>query len=226
MPAELAAALKKSRVAVNQGARAMLYNAKMTDVVRAALLGGDAHQSLALARACGATRRDAGRGRGSHNSAGRSHDSGSRPFGRCAFGRSGSPGRGRGRRQSRRGDRGRTAPRSVRSAGRGGRRSGGSAAASVPAAEKLGLIAMLLDRSVADPFSGNVHNVCSKLQGHANDLLKQIAGPKTGPVDVAIVSLRRSIPPASRKSVPRSTVRLRAEPWFATASWPTGHSRG
>jgi hypothetical protein len=60
--------------------------------------------------------------------------------------------------------------------------------AAVAAAEKLGLIILVLDRSVADPFNGNLNNVCSKLQGHANELLKQIANPHTGPVDVAIAS--------------------------------------
>ncbi len=54
--------------------------------------------------------------------------------------------------------------------------------------EKAGLALFVLDRSVADPFGGNMENPCIKLQEQANDLLKQISKLKDGQLDVAILS--------------------------------------
>lgn len=54
--------------------------------------------------------------------------------------------------------------------------------------ERAALVVFVLDRSVADPFSGNTQNPCSKLQDQANDLLKQISKAADGELDAAIVS--------------------------------------
>ena len=56
--------------------------------------------------------------------------------------------------------------------------------------EKASLFVFVLDRSVADPYSGDMHNPLVKLQDHANDLLKQISKWKgdEGTIDAAIVS--------------------------------------
>jgi hypothetical protein len=188
LPAELAAALKKNRVAVNQGARAMLYNAKMTDVVRMLSLVAThtkAWPSRAPAASPVATPAVAA---APAIPVAAPAIPVAAPLADVSLAAA-------------------VPPAAVEAAGIPAVAIEAEPLAAVsaapveaaaeaveppplpaPAAEKLGLIVMLLDRSVADPFSGNVHNVCAKLQGHANDLLKQIAGPKTGPVDVAIVS--------------------------------------
>jgi hypothetical protein len=62
------------------------------------------------------------------------------------------------------------------------------AAPSPGAAEKAMLLVLLLDRSVEDPFSGNVKNPCAVLQEHANDLLQQIGKLPDGSVEAAIAS--------------------------------------
>jgi hypothetical protein len=54
--------------------------------------------------------------------------------------------------------------------------------------ENAGIIVLLLDRSVEDPFGGNVQNVCVKLQDHANNLLQQISKLADGSVEVGIAS--------------------------------------
>ena len=54
--------------------------------------------------------------------------------------------------------------------------------------EQLGLAVLLLDQSVDDPFSGDLHNACSRLQDEANELLKQISKLTDGTLEVAIVS--------------------------------------
>jgi hypothetical protein len=59
---------------------------------------------------------------------------------------------------------------------------------SASAGEKASLIVLVLDRSVADPFSGNLQNSCTKLQDSANELLKQISKIADGTIDAAIVS--------------------------------------
>lgn len=53
-----------------------------------------------------------------------------------------------------------------------------------------GLVVMILDRSVEDPFAGNMANPCSRLQEAANELLKQISTKELAalPIDAAIVS--------------------------------------
>lgn len=53
--------------------------------------------------------------------------------------------------------------------------------------EPSALIVLVLDRSVADPFSGSLQNPVARLQEHANDLLKQI-GKCPAAIDAAIVS--------------------------------------
>ncbi|HVX09788.1 MAG TPA: hypothetical protein VHC22_01170 [Pirellulales bacterium] len=68
-----------------------------------------------------------------------------------------------------------------------------AAATDEPAADVSGktpavLIALVLDRSLADPFAGSVQNPVGRLQEHANDLLKQISKLPNGNADVAIVS--------------------------------------
>jgi hypothetical protein len=57
-----------------------------------------------------------------------------------------------------------------------------------PVCEKTALIALLLNRSVEDPYGENVNNAFTKLQDQANDVLKQIAGIKDVAIDVALVS--------------------------------------
>jgi hypothetical protein len=54
--------------------------------------------------------------------------------------------------------------------------------------EKAALVVLLLDRSVEDPFSGDIQNPCAKLQDQANDLLRQVGKLADGAVDAAIVS--------------------------------------
>lgn len=64
------------------------------------------------------------------------------------------------------------------------------AASTSPAAaggESSALIVFVLDRSVADPFSGSLQNPVARLQEHANDLLKQISKCPAA-IDTAIVS--------------------------------------
>lgn len=55
---------------------------------------------------------------------------------------------------------------------------------SAPAA----LVVLVLDRSVADPYSGSLQTPLPRLQDHANDLLKQLSKFSDAPLDVAIVS--------------------------------------
>jgi hypothetical protein len=54
--------------------------------------------------------------------------------------------------------------------------------------EKAGMIVMLLDRSVEDPFGGNLQNACVKLQDHANNLLQQVSKLADGAIEVGIAS--------------------------------------
>lgn len=57
--------------------------------------------------------------------------------------------------------------------------------------EKASLVVLVLDRSVDDPYSGNMQNCCAKLQDQANDLIKQISNLKQGAAYAAIVSYGR-----------------------------------
>jgi hypothetical protein len=50
------------------------------------------------------------------------------------------------------------------------------------------LVLCVLDRSVDDPFSGNLHNVCQRLQTQLGDLLEQIVKFGGGAIDVGVVS--------------------------------------
>ncbi|HEV3002875.1 MAG TPA: hypothetical protein VGX78_00370 [Pirellulales bacterium] len=54
--------------------------------------------------------------------------------------------------------------------------------------QKSALVVLVLDRSVADPYSGNIQNPLTKLQDQANDLLKQISKLNELDIDTAIVS--------------------------------------
>jgi len=54
--------------------------------------------------------------------------------------------------------------------------------------EKAALAVLVLDRSVADPFTSGTQNPCTKLQDHANELLAEIARLDVGEVDAAMVS--------------------------------------
>jgi hypothetical protein len=54
--------------------------------------------------------------------------------------------------------------------------------------EKIGLVILVLDRAVADPFGANPENSCVRLQNNANDLLKQLSKLAEGRVDVAMMS--------------------------------------
>lgn len=50
------------------------------------------------------------------------------------------------------------------------------------------LVVLVLDRSVADPYSGSLQTPLPRLQDHANDLLRQLSKFSDAPLDVAIVS--------------------------------------
>jgi len=54
--------------------------------------------------------------------------------------------------------------------------------------EKAVLVVLLLDRSVEDPSVANIRNPCAKLQDYANNLLSDISRLEEGAVDVAIVA--------------------------------------
>ena len=60
----------------------------------------------------------------------------------------------------------------------------------IPAApgEKAALLVLLLDRSVNDPYSGDMNNSCTRLQGHANTVLGRLAKDASGKIDTAVVS--------------------------------------
>jgi len=57
-------------------------------------------------------------------------------------------------------------------------------------AARESLVVFVLDRSVEDPFSGNMANSCSRLQEAANELLKQLSTKTLAslPIDTAIIS--------------------------------------
>jgi hypothetical protein len=154
LPAALLAALKEGKINVNPGARAMLYNAKIGDVIR--LFGlvkthtrGWASQPAAPAAAPAAAE----------------------PAPVAA-----------------------SAPAAVSTpAAEPGNEAAAPAAESEPLAataesEKAALVALVLDRSVEDPFAAGMNNCCVKLQDYGNDLLKQISKLKDLTVDAAIVS--------------------------------------
>jgi hypothetical protein len=50
------------------------------------------------------------------------------------------------------------------------------------------LVLFVLDRSVDDPFSGNLKNACARLQGRLGDLVEQIVKFGGGAIDVGVVS--------------------------------------
>ena len=54
--------------------------------------------------------------------------------------------------------------------------------------ERAAFLALVLDRSLADPFSGDTKNACARLQEHANDLLAKLAKRPTHAIDIAIIS--------------------------------------
>jgi hypothetical protein len=56
--------------------------------------------------------------------------------------------------------------------------------------EPVGLVVVVLDRSVADPFSGSTINACSRLQEAGNEILRQVSTKQCASlaIDVAIVS--------------------------------------
>lgn len=62
------------------------------------------------------------------------------------------------------------------------------------AVPRAALVVFVLDRSVEDPFSGDVNNPCSRLQVSANALLKEISTKESAelPVSVALVSVGSS----------------------------------
>lgn len=54
--------------------------------------------------------------------------------------------------------------------------------------EQPAVIAFVLDRSVEDPYGGDLNNACSRLQERLNDLLGEVVKHGGGAIDVAIVS--------------------------------------
>ncbi|MDA1014613.1 MAG: hypothetical protein O3A00_09200, partial [Planctomycetota bacterium] len=54
--------------------------------------------------------------------------------------------------------------------------------------EKAALLVLLLDRSVNDPYSGDMNNACTRLQTHANTILGKLAKKPSGKIDAAVVS--------------------------------------
>jgi hypothetical protein len=135
LPPNLVIALNKVNVSVSVGARGMLYNAKIADIIRLfSLVKAHVQDGGAKAEQTGTPAQP------------------SQPA------QTSAP----------------EAPQTTLSEARAG--------------DKTGLVVFLLDRSVQDPFAGNVHNACAKLQDNANDLLKQISGLKETSIDAAIVS--------------------------------------
>lgn len=128
LPPHLVEALQAAHVTVNPGARGLIYNAKIADVI----------QMLSLVKA---------------------HAQSWAPKGGAAPGEL------------------------AIAAGT----SGGTAQANA-GGESAALFVFVLDRSLADPFAASVQNPVTRLQEHANDLLKQISKLPKGAVDVAMVS--------------------------------------
>jgi hypothetical protein len=54
--------------------------------------------------------------------------------------------------------------------------------------EQPAVIAFVLDRSVEDPYGGDLNNACARLQERLNDLLGEVVKHGGGAIDVAIVS--------------------------------------
>ena len=59
---------------------------------------------------------------------------------------------------------------------------------STPVGERAGLVVLLLDRSVENPFDGNMQHVCARLQERANELLTSLGKLNTGCIEAAVVS--------------------------------------
>lgn len=138
LPPHLVEALQAARVSINPGARGLIYNAKMSDLIP--LLGlVKAHTrdwpSVAPALVAGS---------GGATAAAPAAESAAAPAA--------------------------TAP-----------------AAAAAGGESSALMVLVLDRSVADPFSGSLQNPVARLQEHANDLLKQISKCPAA-IDTATVS--------------------------------------
>lgn len=54
--------------------------------------------------------------------------------------------------------------------------------------DKSALLVLLLDRAVEDPYSGDMNNSCTRLQEHANAILGRLAKSASGKIDAAVVS--------------------------------------
>lgn len=63
-------------------------------------------------------------------------------------------------------------------------------AAVFPGSPREALVILILDRSVQDPYAGDMANPCNRLQEAANDLLKQLSTRALAdlPIDTAIIS--------------------------------------
>ncbi|MHB1033281.1 MAG: hypothetical protein ACYC35_04960 [Pirellulales bacterium] len=151
LPAGLIAALKASKVSVNANARAMIYNAKIADVIR--LFGLVKTWTKDWPSKPSAVLQPAGVPDAVEVPAAEPAEQPAEA--ETALAPGGEP---------------------------------AEAPCGVPGAEKAALVVMLLDRSVEDPYGGNVQNPCAKLQDHANDLLKQVSKLADGTIDAAIVS--------------------------------------
>lgn len=151
LPPHLVEALREAKTPVNAGARGLIYNAKISDVIR--LFGLVKAHTRDWPSKGGATLAE------------------TLSAGDTAF-----------------------APPRVEAAALSGAAISG-AAATMPlskppegAAERAGLVVLVLDRSAADPFSGAMQMPFFKLQDQANDVLKQISKLGDLAVDAAIVS--------------------------------------
>lgn len=54
--------------------------------------------------------------------------------------------------------------------------------------ERAALLVCVLDRSLADPFSGDTKNACARLQEHLNDLLGKLAKRPTEVIETSVIS--------------------------------------
>lgn len=83
-----------------------------------------------------------------------------------------------------------TQPDPHESTGEEQRENGAECSSATHDGEQAGLLVLILDRSVADPFDGNLKNPCNRLQEAANEILKELSSKQSAEmaIDTAILS--------------------------------------
>jgi hypothetical protein len=171
LPPQLVAALKEAKVPVNAGARAMLYNAMIADIIRALGLVVTHTKDWPSKAACLAPLPDTAATPGlaaavavpavpAVAAAGPGEGVGAAPL----------------------------APAPMPEITPAVEAPAPTPDLAAGAAEKAVLLLLVLDRSVAEPFSGNTQNAWAKLQEYANELLKEVSALQEAAGDVAVVS--------------------------------------